>query len=463
MPAILCAVSGLVHLPNGVLAANITLRFARQTFASHGATGMVVPAHAIMATTDGAGALSLSLMSGNWVLYYVDQHGAVWSCPFPVPAVAAADVQAIIDANGYIAETAPEIIAAVTMMRDQVEVDANLARDWASKPTGFVAGSLYSAYYYATQAAASAASLGSGIISAIAALTTTGLVVRTGTGTVVTRTITAGAGVSVINGDGVGGPPTVALDLVTTNTRLVGGFGAASGGSVADDWNAPENARNGMGAKLLPGNAINGPNGTGHLYHSLCFEYSVINYLTQFAIPYNASASDSFVGTIYYRSNQGAWGTWRALASDANILSLLTYASQPEAEAGSATDKPMNALRVRDAIKAAVAPVGTAPMFAARAWVQFDGKVTATIRGSGNVSSVARNGVGDYTVNFITAMPDANFAAVANYTEGNTATGGMNDGQAVAFAHGTASVRVFVTDGGGSARDAHTVSLVIFR
>jgi hypothetical protein len=87
----------------------------------------------------------------------------------------------------------------------------------------------------------------------------------------------------------------------------------------------------------------------GHFYHSLSFEYSTINYLTQFAIPYNAVASDSFVGTIYYRSMQGTWGTWRALASDANILSLLTYATQAEAEAGSATDKPMNALRVRQA------------------------------------------------------------------------------------------------------------------
>jgi hypothetical protein len=34
-----------------------------------------------------------------------------------------------------------------------------------------------------------------------------------------------------------------------------------------------------------------------------------------------------------------------------------------------------------------------------------------TIRGSGNVSSITDNGTGDYTVNFTTAMPDANYSA----------------------------------------------------
>ena len=46
----------------------------------------------------------------------------------------------------------------------------------------------------------------------------------------------------------------------------------------------------------------------------------------------------------------------------------------------------------------------------ARAWVNFNGVTTASIRASYNVSSVTRNGTGDYTVNFSTAMPDANYA-----------------------------------------------------
>ena len=45
-----------------------------------------------------------------------------------------------------------------------------------------------------------------------------------------------------------------------------------------------------------------------------------------------------------------------------------------------------------------------------RAWVSFIGSGTVAIRASGNVASITDNGVGDYTVNFTTAMPDANYA-----------------------------------------------------
>ncbi len=53
---------------------------------------------------------------------------------------------------------------------------------------------------------------------------------------------------------------------------------------------------------------------------------------------------------------------------------------------------------------------GSAPSYAARAWVNFNGTGTVAIRASGNVSSITDNGVGDYTVNFTTAMPDANYS-----------------------------------------------------
>jgi hypothetical protein len=54
---------------------------------------------------------------------------------------------------------------------------------------------------------------------------------------------------------------------------------------------------------------------------------------------------------------------------------------------------------------------GSAPVYACRAWVNFDGTTTTpTIRASGNVSSVTRTGTGNYIVNFATAMPDANYS-----------------------------------------------------
>jgi hypothetical protein len=62
-----------------------------------------------------------------------------------------------------------------------------------------------------------------------------------------------------------------------------------------------------------------------------------------------------------------------------------------------------------------------APVYGCRAWVNFDGTKDTTgatstantnrlIRASGNVTSVLRNGTGDYTITFTTAMPDANYA-----------------------------------------------------
>ena len=55
---------------------------------------------------------------------------------------------------------------------------------------------------------------------------------------------------------------------------------------------------------------------------------------------------------------------------------------------------------------------GSAPVYAARAWVNFNGTGTVAIRASGNVSSITDNGTGDYTMNFTTAMADANYSAV---------------------------------------------------
>ena len=51
-----------------------------------------------------------------------------------------------------------------------------------------------------------------------------------------------------------------------------------------------------------------------------------------------------------------------------------------------------------------------ATAYGCRAWVNFNGTGTVAIRASGNVTSITDNGVGDYTVNFTTAMPDANYA-----------------------------------------------------
>jgi hypothetical protein len=49
-----------------------------------------------------------------------------------------------------------------------------------------------------------------------------------------------------------------------------------------------------------------------------------------------------------------------------------------------------------------------------RAWVNFNGTGTVAIRASFNVSSITDLGVGLYTVNFTTGMPDASYSAVSS-------------------------------------------------
>ena len=73
------------------------------------------------------------------------------------------------------------------------------------------------------------------------------------------------------------------------------------------------------------------------------------------------------------------------------------------------------------ATKTALNASGSAPVYGCRTWVNFDatrnssgGSDTANtnrfINGSGNITSVLRNSIGDYTITFTIAMPDANYS-----------------------------------------------------
>jgi hypothetical protein len=61
-----------------------------------------------------------------------------------------------------------------------------------------------------------------------------------------------------------------------------------------------------------------------------------------------------------------------------------------------------------------------------KAWVNFNGVGTVAIRSSYNVSSITDNGTGLFTVNFTTAMPNTNYAAVAS-TRRNSTSGGAGE------------------------------------
>ena len=102
---------------------------------------------------------------------------------------------------------------------------------------------------------------------------------------------------------------------------------------------------------------------------------------------------------------------------------------------------------------------GTAPIYACRAWVNFNGIGTVAIRASGNVSSITDNGGGDYTVNFATAMPDANYATVVAVG----GTSGIVSGGTDNIIAAVGSVDIFTFIAGSSPTDCSRISVAIFR
>jgi hypothetical protein len=109
-------------------------------------------------------------------------------------------------------------------------------------------------------------------------------------------------------------------------------------------------------------------------------------------------------------------------------------------------------------ITAALNATGSAPIYACRAWVNFNGTGTVAIRASGNVSSITDSGTGDYYVNFTTPIVDVNYASVA--------TGGLNRVMSV-YSDPVQStvnrVRLNSRDGAATLVDSDIVSLAIFR
>jgi hypothetical protein len=98
----------------------------------------------------------------------------------------------------------------------------------------------------------------------------------------------------------------------------------------------------------------------------------------------------------------------------------------------------------------------------AKAWVNFNGTGTPAIRGSFNVSSITDLGTGQYTVNFTTAMPTANYSAVTGGTYLDNNTNARIFG-ITTQAFTTSSLRIYTTDmTNGSGIDMAIISVAIF-
>jgi hypothetical protein len=109
-------------------------------------------------------------------------------------------------------------------------------------------------------------------------------------------------------------------------------------------------------------------------------------------------------------------------------------------------------------------PVSTVAQGTARAWVNFNGTGTVAIRASFNVSSITDGGVGIYTVNFTTAMPDANYSLVTGI--GHSDAPGANVGNVHHKATDgltTTSAIIYTVNFSAAASDRAFVHVSIFR
>jgi hypothetical protein len=97
-----------------------------------------------------------------------------------------------------------------------------------------------------------------------------------------------------------------------------------------------------------------------------------------------------------------------------------------------------------------------AAAYGCRAWCQYNS--SQAIVGSANISSITVNGTGDIRLNFTTALPDANFSAVASTNESGGTAKFCNTTQP-----STTTIRVVTFNLAGATVNNEYNSVAIFR
>jgi len=149
---------------------------------------------------------------------------------------------------------------------------------------------------------------------------------------------------------------------------------------------------------------------------------------------------------------------YQRASGEALVAASVTFSSSAENIAGTVSTKAVSPLGIRQAFNCS----GTAPVFACRAWVNFNGTGTVAIRASGNVSSITDNGTGDYTVNFTTAIADNKYAVsgTAGDSGSSGSIGSISSIYPVDYATGSVQVRTGVA---ATLIDYDNVSVIVHR
>lgn len=152
-----------------------------------------------------------------------------------------------------------------------------------------------------------------------------------------------------------------------------------------------------------------------------------------------------------------ARATLGVVAASDTASGIVELATSAEAAAGTDTVRAITPAGLKGGLNA----TGTAPVYACRAWVNFNGTGVVAIRASGNVSSIADNGVGDYTVNFGTALPDASYSVMGscrgqNDTDVNSTLVGVG-------VLSTTAASVYSKNAGNTLVDSSAINVAVFR
>jgi len=106
---------------------------------------------------------------------------------------------------------------------------------------------------------------------------------------------------------------------------------------------------------------------------------------------------------------------------------------------------------------------GTAPYFGVRAWANYNG-VTNTLNASGNIAGVVRNGTGNYTFTFTTAMPDAGYSLTLGY---DNKLGSAGNGHGVGYISSQATtaftINFYNENNSGDTMDKNIVNISVIR
>jgi len=137
----------------------------------------------------------------------------------------------------------------------------------------------------------------------------------------------------------------------------------------------------------------------------------------------------------------------------------------PTAAAATDTTQIATTAYTRTAIADVLNAAGSAPLYACRAWVNFNGTATVAIRASGNVSSITDLAVGKYRVNFTNAIGNVNYVVTGSITG---ATDNADRAAVVPLAGSRLSGSVEVESRQGNAAfsqvfDSAEVNIAIFR